>query len=61
VKADVEYWSLFKILARAPSTSGIAQVWVVTSVSDIVNPDQENADGCLYTNQPITNFFIYGF
>ena len=61
VKADVEYWSLFKILARAPSTSGIAQVWVVTSVSDIMNPDQENSDGCLYTNQPITNFFVYGF
>jgi hypothetical protein len=61
VKADVEYWSLFKILARAPSTSGIAQVWVVTSVSDITNPDQENSDGCLYTNQPITNFFLYGF
>ena len=61
VKADVEYWSLFKILARAPETSGIAQVWVVTSISDITNPDQENTDGCLYTSQPITNFFIYGF
>lgn len=61
VKADVEYWGPFKILARAPSTSGIAQVWVVTSVSGITNPGQENTDGCLYTSQPLTNFFVYGF
>jgi outer membrane protein assembly factor BamB len=61
VKAAVEYWSPFKILARAPSTSGIAQVWVITNSSAIENPSEQNSQGCLYTSQPLTNFFIYGF
>jgi outer membrane protein assembly factor BamB len=61
VQAKVEYWSPFKILARAPETSGIAQVWVVTNGSLIENPTGQNTQGCLYENQPFTNFFVYGF
>ena len=61
VKANVEYWSAFKILARAPSTSGFAQVWVVNKGSVIQSPTEQNNQGCLYENQPLTNFFVYGF
>jgi outer membrane protein assembly factor BamB len=58
VQAKVDYWSPFKILARAPATSGITQVWVITNSSTIY---QQNTQACLYTNQPFTNFFVYGF
>jgi hypothetical protein len=61
VKADVEYWSAFKILARAPSTSGFAQVWVVNKGSVIQSPTEQDDQGCLYENQPLSNFFVYGF
>ena len=61
VQAKVEYWSPFKILAQAPATTGITQVWVVNKSSTIENPYQQNTQGCPYTSQPITNFFVYGF
>jgi len=61
VKADVEYWSAFKILARAPSTSGFAQVWVVNKGSVIQSPTEQDDQGCLYENKPLSNFFVYGF
>ncbi|MCX5903071.1 MAG: carboxypeptidase regulatory-like domain-containing protein, partial [Proteobacteria bacterium] len=61
LQAKVDYWSPFKILARAPATTGINQVWVINKSSTIENPYQQNSQGCLYTNQPFTNFFVYGF
>jgi len=61
VQAKVDYWGPFKILARAPATSGITQVWVVNKGSIIENPYEQNTQGCLYENQPLTNFFVYGF
>jgi len=61
VQAEVDYWGPFKILARAPATSGITQVWVVNKSSAIENPNQQNTQGCSYSSQPFTNFFLYGF